>query len=243
MNQVRRHAAIFPALTIFAFAPVMHAQVKILSDPGELLTMTRDWSRASTLGDLRERAESPGYVELRAWMGYGLFGTGGVIVRREHGVWSAWSATLVRCQLFVQFSIYDTASNATRARFRRAAHHHCGASVGNVSGGSNIIDADTLSVNPLHTSPGAIEAAYRAAITAGAMQLPEREPANIGLDGLTYIVEQRQNGEYRGSQIWYTGKPGAPGEAEVLRVVADLFQLTGQKGFRLGTQDTVSHTH
>lgn len=60
VRQIRRRVAISLAVTTCAVALPTHAQVKILSDHGELFTITRDWSRASPLGYLRERPESPG---------------------------------------------------------------------------------------------------------------------------------------------------------------------------------------
>ena len=65
------------------------AQVVIVSAPKEpsLLTVTREWSRASTLGDLREIHLDSSDIEVRAWGGYGLTSTQAMVLRRESGRW------------------------------------------------------------------------------------------------------------------------------------------------------------
>ena len=75
------------------------AQARVLSEPPEpsLLNITRQWSRASTLGDLRELRTSAGDLELRVWGGYGLTtGTQAVVLRRTGGQWSAFLARVMR---------------------------------------------------------------------------------------------------------------------------------------------------
>src|SRR5262249_54350522 len=77
-------------------------QARVVSAPPEpsLLNITRQWSRASSLGDLRELRVGSDYRELRVWAGYALTtGTQGVILRRAEGRWSAYLARVMRCEL------------------------------------------------------------------------------------------------------------------------------------------------
>src|SRR6185437_13971111 len=55
-NRIRIFAYIL--LGLATISSTARSRVKILSDPGFLLGDTRDWSRASPLGDLRERPTS-----------------------------------------------------------------------------------------------------------------------------------------------------------------------------------------
>src|SRR6476469_3655486 len=96
------------------------AQARVLSAPPEpsLLNITRQWSRASSLGDLRELRTEADYRELRVWLGFGLTGeTQGIILRRANSHWSALFARVMRCEIQIPRSVGDTASRATIERY------------------------------------------------------------------------------------------------------------------------------
>src|SRR5690348_17760378 len=92
-------------LALATISSTARSQVKILSDPGFLLGDTRDWSRASPLGDLRERPTSNDYRELRVWAGYGEFGTDGIVIRNEDAPGKPCLPVMVRCPLLIPTSV------------------------------------------------------------------------------------------------------------------------------------------
>src|SRR5689334_20172215 len=89
------------ALAVSILARPAFGQVKVVSVPSEpsLLNITRTWSRASLLGDLREMHVRPDYLELRVWGGFGLAETQTVVLRRSDGHWSAFVGRVVRCEI------------------------------------------------------------------------------------------------------------------------------------------------
>src|SRR5689334_9892822 len=108
------------ALTLALCASqVALAQARVLSAPPEpsLLNITRQWSRASSLGDLRELRTDADYRELRVWLGFGFTTeTQGIILRRANKHWSAFFARVMRCEMQIPRSVGDSASRATMER-------------------------------------------------------------------------------------------------------------------------------
>src|SRR6185436_15984718 len=144
-------------------------QAKVVSVPAEpsLLNLTTSWSRASTLGDLRELRTGSDHIELRVWRGYGPSETQAVVLRRADGHWSASLARVIRCEIQIPTSVGDTASQATMRRYAAEARSKCGVSIANAGPGSRIIATDTLLVQALALPEPEIEAAWKATLSAG----------------------------------------------------------------------------
>ena len=107
-----RKLSVLGVVALVAGAHAGYAQARVLSAPPEpsLLNITRQWSRASSLGDLRELRTAPDYRELRIWLGFGLTTeTQGFIVRRTTGHWSAFFARVMRCEIEIPRTVGDTA--------------------------------------------------------------------------------------------------------------------------------------
>src|SRR5690348_14865941 len=125
------------------------AQARVVSAPPEpsLLNITRQWSRASSLGDLRELRVDADYRELRLWLGFGLTTeTQGVILRRANNRWSAFFARVMRCEMQIPMTVGDTASRATMESYTAQARQQCGITVRDVTPGAQVITTDTLLV-------------------------------------------------------------------------------------------------
>lgn len=223
------------AIASFGVATIGSAassQVKILSDPGFLLWDTRDWSRASPLGDLRERPSSNDYRELRVWAGYGVFGTDGIVIRHEHGKWKAWLAVVVPCTLHIPTSVRDSAHEATLRHYEHVARRRCGGAIGDASRETAYVETDTLALRRLQVNSSAIARAWSDAIGAGVAQLPELAPRaghGMMLDGLTYITEMREGDEYRASEIEYRSDADSSALANVDRVLRAVAKLVRRK--------------
>src|SRR5262249_8262262 len=155
-----------------------------------LLNITRTWARNSMLGDLREMRTRSDHIELRVWGGYGLAQTQGVVLRRADGHWSAFLASVVRCEALIPKSVADTSSAATVRQYLAEARRHCGTSVDSVASGARIVTTDTLVVTPLDIPESDIEAQWKAALDAGLLRLPPRvKRRQVILDAFTYVVE------------------------------------------------------
>lgn len=210
---------------------VTHSQATVVSAPASdfLLTITRDWARSSPLGDLRERVFAPADLEVRAWEGYGLTRTVGIILRRERDVWRAWFAVVQTCSTTVPISVGDTASPPTRARFQREARANCAASMDNVGRGGRVFSVDTLTLIPMEATGQLIERTWNGAMGAGLLTLPPAVPRKtLMLDGSTYVVEVRRGNEYRASIIQRVNPPEVEVDAQVQRVFDALNALASR---------------
>lgn len=204
------------------------AAVRVVSMPvgNYLLEITRGWSRHSRLGDLRRRTTAAGDVEVRAWGGYGIGGTGGVVLRRQGGVWQAWRADAVRCQLSVATSIIDTTSAATQAAYAELSWRICKGSVGDVSRGAKVFTTESATLVPLPVNGAAIDSAWSAAVREGLLTLPPSvSRAGRMLDGFTYVIEVRQGADYRASVIEDVEPPEAPADTQARRVFQELMRI------------------
>lgn len=199
------------------------AQARVLSAPPEpsLLSITRQWSRASSLGDLREVRAGPGYLELRVWGGFGLATrTQGVVLRRAAGQWSAFLAQVMRCEIQIPMAVGDTASRATMQRYTAEARRQCGTPLTDVSPGAYIVTADSLVVDRLSAPDSVVEHAWTAAVRAGVLRLPGHvERSRVVGDAFMYVVELRSGGDYRASVIEHVEPP----ETEADRQVRDVY--------------------
>lgn len=198
-------------------------QAKAVSVPPEpsLLNLTTSWSRASTLGDLREARTRSDHLELRVWRGFGPSETRSVILRRTNGRWSASLARVIRCEIQISRSVGDTASGTTMRRYVAEARRNCGASVVDVRAGSQIIAADTLVVQEIDAPETTIEAAWNDALSAGLLELPVRVKRERAIDdGMTYVVELRRGDEYRAAEIEHLEHPEVKADSLVKRVHA-----------------------
>ena len=205
------------------------AQARIVSAPPEpsLLNITGQWSRASSLGDLRELRTAPDYRELRVWGGYGLTTeTQGVVLRRAGGVWSAFVARVMRCEIKIPLVVGETASRATIQHYTAQARQQCGRKLEDVGPGAHIITTDTLLVVPLSVPESAIEDAWMAAERAGALQLPPRVERNRVIDdAFMYVVELRIGNDYRASTIEHLEQPETKADQQVKDVYAAVNRL------------------
>lgn len=181
------------------------AQAKVVSAPPEpsLLNITRQWARASSLGDLRELRTDRDYRELRIWLGFALTTeTQAFILRRASGHWSAFFARVMRCEVQIPRTVGDTASRATIEQYNAQARQHCGIAVADVAPGSQVVTTDTLLVAPLNLPDSTIEAAWTAAVSAGVLQLPPLVTRSASVDNAaTFVIELRTGSDYRASAI------------------------------------------
>src|SRR3954464_112741 len=88
------HRKLFALAIVVVFSRPGFGQARVVSAPSEpsLLNITRTWSHASILGDLRELRTRSDYLELRVWGGYDVAETQAVVLRRTDGRWSAFLA-------------------------------------------------------------------------------------------------------------------------------------------------------
>ena len=193
------------------FSQAVGAQARVVSAPPEpsLLNITRQWSRASTLGDLRELRTDRDYRELRIWLGFGLTTeTQAFVLRRASGHWSAFFVRVMRCEMQIPRTVGDTASRATMEQYNAQARQHCGASVPDVAPGSQVVTTDTLLVAPLNLSDSTIDAAWAAAVSAGVLQLPPLVTRSASVDNAaTFVIELRTGSDYRASVIEQLERP------------------------------------
>jgi len=212
-----------------ALSRAVFGQARVLSAPPEpsLLNITRQWSRASTLGDLRELRAGADYRELRVWGGYGLTTeTQGVVLRRVNGQWSAFLARVMRCEIKIPRVVGETASRATMQRYTDEARHQCGIKLRDVGPGSQIITTDSLLVDSLSIPGPTIDEAWNAALRAGVFQLPghvERQPAID--DAFMYVIEFRSGNDYRSSAIEHLEHPATQADQQVKDVYAAVNRL------------------
>jgi len=225
MGEAMRRAVVAVALVV-SVSHAGGAQARVLSAPPEpsLLNITRQWSRASSLGDLRELRTEPDYRELRVWLGFGLTTeTQGLIVRRANGHWSAFFARVMRCEIEIPRSVGDTASRATMQRYTAEARRHCGTTVPNVTPGARVLTTDTLLVAQLSLPDSMIEAAWTAAERAGVSRLPPRVARSVSVDdAAVYVIELRNGNDYRASTIEQLDHPETEADQQVKDVYAAL---------------------
>lgn len=222
----------YPLRVVFAisvlFARPSFGQARVVSAPPEpsLLNLTASWSRASTLGDLRELRTGSDHLELRVWRGYGPSETRAVVLRRADGHWAASLARVIRCEIQIPRSVGDTAKAATMRQYVAEARRNCGTSVVDVSAGSQIIAADTLVVQPLDLQESDIDAAWKDVLSAGALELPGRiKRARTIDDGLTYLIELRRGNEYRAAEIEHLERPEVKADSQVQQIYAAVRRL------------------
>jgi hypothetical protein len=216
----RSPVAVVAALVV-ACSRIAFAQARVVSAPSEpsLLNLTRNWSRASALGDLRELKTPSGYLELRVWYGFGPMETDAVVLRRTGETWSAFHARVMRCELQIPQPVAETASRTTMQRYVAEARRNCGTAISDVGAGARIITADTLIVAQLDVRETAIEEAWNDAFSAGAFQLPARvKHSRTTLDGVTYVIEARRGNEYRAAEIEDVDPPEVEADRQVKRI-------------------------
>jgi hypothetical protein len=208
----------------------LRGQATVVSAPDKdyLLDITRSWSRSSPLGDLREIALGVEDLEIRAWGGYGLGGTGATIIRRRSGQWSAWQVRRVRCRIIVPTAVADTASQQTQDALLAQAKRQCGASSDDNIRSGSIFTADTLGVVEMRDRASAAERVWRDASTAGLLTLPP-EPAKevMMLDGYHFVLEVRQGKEYRASVFPYIQKSDDAALERIKRVYEAIAKSLG----------------
>lgn len=210
-------------IIVVLFSGAGRAQARVLSAPPEpsLLNLTGAWSRASSLGDLRELRTTSDHLELRVWGGFGLGATQGVVLRRAGGQWSAFLARVRRCEIQIPISVSDTASRATVQRYVAEARRQCGTPLGEVGAGARIITADTLAVERLDVPDSSIDNAWTVALRAGVSQLPGHVRRTVATStDFTYVVELRRGTEYRASQIEHLERPETEADRQVQAVYA-----------------------
>ncbi len=222
----------FPSLlavaVIVLFSRPGFGQARSVSVPAEpsLLNLTTSWSRASTLGDLRELRTRPDHIELRVWRGYGPSETQAIVLRRADGHWSALLGRVLRCEIQIATSVGDTASEATMRRYAAEARSKCGVSVANAGPGARIIATDTLLVQPLAVPEPELEMAWKEAVSAGVLQLPSRVKRSRAMDdSVTYLIELRRGDEYRVAEIEELERPEVEADTQVKQIYAAVRRL------------------
>lgn len=215
------------AMTVLLSPPAV-GQARVVSIPPEpsLLNLTTSWSRASTLGVLRELKVRSDHIELRVWRGYGPSETQAVVLRRVDGQWSASFARVIRCEIQIPTSVGDTASDATIRGYVAEARRKCGTSLTDVGAGARIIAADTVLVQQLTVPESEIETAWKDALNAGVHRLPVRVKRNGTTgDSITYVVELRRGDEYRAAEIEHVEQPETEADTQVKEVYAAVRRL------------------
>ena len=227
VDPMTHHVRILLAIFVL-FSRESFGQARVVSAPAEpsLLNLTGSWARASSLGDLREMRTRSDHLELRVWRGFGASETRAVVLRRADGHWSASLARVIRCEIQIPRSVGDTAKAATMRQYVAEARRNCGASVVDVSAGSQIIAADTLVVQTLDVQESEIDAVWKEVLDAGALELPGRVKRDRAIDeGLTYLVEVRRGNDYRGAEIEHLERPEVKADSQVQRVYAAVQRL------------------
>ena len=228
MRRVLRVLTVVVTLALAGLPPRTGlAQARVVSEPSEpsLLALTRGWSRASSLGDLREARTGADHLELRVWAGYDTSTTQAIVVRRSGGRWSAFVVRVLRCEMQIPLAVGDTASARTMQSFVAEARRHCGRPVTNAGAGVRIITADTVVVAPLALPDSMIEDAWTASVQAGVLEMPARTKHVSAGDALTYVLEARRGAEYRASEIERVDPPETETERRMQRVYAALAAL------------------
>jgi hypothetical protein len=198
------------ALLAATLARAGSGQVRVVSAPPDpsLLGITRGWARASSLGDLRESRAPADLVELRVWGGYGFGATQGIVLRRARGRWRALLAQVRRCAIQIPNAVGDTASRATMQGYVAEARKRCDTPLTDVGAGMRVITADMLAVDTLSIPDSTIDETWRDAVRAGVLRLPPNVARSAATSSdFTYVVELRQGGEYRASQIEHVDQP------------------------------------
>lgn len=226
-----RHGPLATAVVVslsVVFPVSGRAQATLISAPENnyLLSISQRWGAESVLGDLRQRPADAHFLEVRAWGGYGVTGTGGVVLRREAGKWRAWSIRVQPCDAVIPISVGDTASSTTEAYYVAKARKDCDAARYDTRNGVQMmLRADTLIVTELPVT-AKCEAAWRQAVTDGLLVLPPRVPRQwIMMDGFTYVIEVRHGEEYRASVIEYAKPPETAADRQVQAVYAALMGI------------------
>jgi hypothetical protein len=199
-----------------------------VSAPAEpsLLNLTTSWSRASTLGDLRELRTGSDYIELRVWRGFGPSETQAIVLRRADAHWSALLARVIRCEIQIPTSVGDTASVATIRGYVAEARRKCGTSLTDVGAGARIITADTVLVQHLAVPEPEIETVWKDALSAGVLRLPGRVKRNQPMeDSITYVIELRRGTEYRAAEIERLERPEVEADTQVEQIYAAVRRL------------------
>ena len=225
---IMNHQKLLAVTVIALFSRPGFGQARNVSVPAEpsLLNLTTSWSRASTLGDLREMRTRPDHIELRVWRGYGPSETQAVVLRRTDSHWSAFLARVIRCEIQIPTSVGDTASQATMRGYAAEARRRCGASVANEGPGARIIATDTLVVQPLAVPESEIETVWKEALGAGVLQLPARVKRSRTMDdSVTYLIELRRGDEYRAAEIEDLERPEVEADMQVKQVYAAVRRL------------------
>ena len=219
---------LFAITAVAVFSPSASGQAKVVSAPSEpsLLNITRTWSRASSLGDLRELRTRSDYLELRLWSGYGPTETQAVVLRRADGHWSAFLGRVIRCEIQMPTPVADTASQATMRRYVAEARRNCGTSVADVRAGARLIATDTLVVSPLDVRESDVEAAWNASLSAGLLELPARvKRSSPIIADSSYVIELRRGDEYRAAEIEQLDQPEVEADSRVKQVYAAVRRL------------------
>jgi hypothetical protein len=230
-NPTRRplEAAAFSLVLGVMLSRATFGQARVSSAPPEpsLLNLTRQWSRASILGDLRELETGPDHLELRVWGGYGLMmTTQAIVIRRDGGRWAAFLARVLRCEMKIPRSVGDTASHTTMQRLVAETRRQCGVSVTDVGAGMQLLTTDSLIVNRLSVPDSLIARAWSTAEQAGVAELPGRVKRNWVMDdGFTYVVELRRGNDYRASSIEHVENPESDADRRVQSVYVAVSQL------------------
>ena len=218
---------VFVLLTLVARAAI--SQARVVSAPPEpsLLNLIGQWTRASTLGDLRELRVGRDYLELRVWGGFALNSeTQALVLRRANGRWSAFLARVMRCELQIPRVIGETASSATLRRYTARAKQQCGTKPSDVGPGTQIITTDSLIVDSLGVAESAVQDAWAAAEHAGVEELPPRVDRKRSMDDVfMYVVELRNGGDYRASVIEHVNPPETPADRQIQDVYAAVNRL------------------
>lgn len=217
---------------IIVLSRAAFGQARVVSAPSEpsLLNLTTPWSRASTLGDLRELRTRSDHLELRVWRGFAQSETQAIVLRRSDGHWSASLARVIRCEIQIPKSVGDTASTATMRGYVAQARRNCGTSVADIGAGTRIITADTLVVLQLDVPESEIETAWNDALSAGASQLPGRVKRERAVeDAMTYLIELRRGNEYRAAEIENVERPEVEADAQVKQVYTIVSRLLSRR--------------
>lgn len=191
------------SVRIFVLAGVISLSACATAVPAEadpddyLIHITRSWSEASALGDLRFSMLGADDLEFRFWAGYGLSGTRGLVLRRVAGEWEAYAAEVASCDLLLPPDFVITDQN--KPELREKARSECGKIQDRSEG--KLFSFDTVAVRSI-PAPNDIAETCSDLKQLGVESLPGRLIRRYEmLDGHTYVMELRSGDRYSVSVI------------------------------------------
>jgi hypothetical protein len=181
-----------------------------------LAFITERWGLVDRrLGLLRWKDIRPGDIELRFWAGYGLVGTGAILLNRTGGQWTARRVRVRGCWLALPPSVADTMSLATRERYEAEARRRCDEPRIDTLSVASVLTSDTLVIETVATAAD-LARVWEDIVAAGLLRLPTSvHRSAMMFDGHSWVVEVRLGQEYRLSSITSWSREEVPADKAI----------------------------